>query len=643
MKKLFMAIFIPVLFILGTPALVATLMYDGTGSEHLPTHIYTDEYNAMEMIFEELDTSMDELEAGTTQDLVYNLDQDIINRAIYEQIVKEINPDYAPGDDCVTDDECYIVADSQAIEGFDLSYRIIGVWVSFYGPESAGDLGRFTLNVYAEIDLGDQLTYKTVLEVHFLFDDDEDYYYLEFDKIQIGRLPLPKSFFTTIMNVVSNQTDLDLESQVGEMPIGAFDLDTISYTLQKSEILGQVAENTEGSEDAGALLAQELLTIIFDNQLINFALVDEEFTLTAGVSQFRTEDEDKTEIPEYLYDLHDSEMVEGEVVYGEFNSELFNPEDYLTDLFTEYIFNSSLAGTSSGFEIDEEIFNKLIYFGAEGFANTRQVQEIEISATETKEIELGLKAIWFEFEEEDIYAKALFRVAGIDSLLVIRAEVEEVPVTVGTETVIELHCTFTEITFGRDDDENSGDYLEILNLEVFKQVFASIGDVEFGEFNDDGYLIISPNRLTSLMETGTEEAAIKVNGISLELNALVLDVEAGDPQLQETLEDFQEALNDVVENPALLTNLQTVLDTTGGGAEQEVYDSVVDLQNTLLDPAAEVEPEQVEVLFDNFTELDEETQGEFLQTFGELIDPDLLAEYGDIFGSFDQEDPGTTE
>ena len=635
MKKLFMIIFIPVLLILGTPALVATLMYDGSGLENLPVHLYTDEYDALEMVYEELDTSITEVEDGTTEDLLFNLSQDVINRAIYEAIL-ETNPDYAPGTDCTTDEECFVFSEAQEIEGYNISFRLVGAWVSFYEGASATAPGKFVLNVMAEINIDDSMSYQTVLEVHMLFDDDPDYYYLEFDKIQMGNLPLPKSIFTTIIGVAENQADLDIQSEVdSNVPMGDFDLDNLSYTIQKDDILTEIAASNEGNDDAGFMLMQELLSIIFDNQLIQFEIQDTEFIFKAGVSQFRS---DATDIPAYLYDLHDQEVVGTETIIGEYNADLFDPEAYLTDVFTTYIFNSSLLG--GGFEIEEEIFNKLIYSGAGGFADTRDVQSIQISATETKEIELGLKAIWFEFEDEDIKVKALFRIAGIDSLLEIVAE--EVSLE---SNVTELKFEFTTITFGNDSNEDENyvepatEYLEILDLSVFKQVFADLGDVEFGEFNSDGDLIISAARLSALMQDGSTDA-VEVTGISLQENAIVLEIEAADPELQETLEAFQTALQDVIESEELVDNLEEVLDFEDGGVEEDVYNSVVALQEELADPEGEVTPEQVEDLMENFEELDPETQTEFLETIGDLIPEDLYGEFGDIFGNFDQTGDG---
>lgn len=625
MKKLFLALFIPIAVILGTPALVATLMYDGTGNEHLPVHLYNDDTeDAKTMLFSELDTSIQEAENGDT-DLIFNLNQDVINRAIYEAIL-ESNPSYAPGDDCANDNECYIASESVEAEGYDFSFRIVGMWVSFYDGASATSPGRFVFNVFLEIDLNGGLTYKTVVEAHFLFDDDADYYYLEFDKVQIGRLPLPKSFFTSIINIVQEQADINLEEQLGDIPIGEFDLSNLSYTIEKDEILTKMIDNENGEPESGALLGQGLLSIVFENQLVQFDLQDEELVLTIGVSKIRTEGD--VDIPSYLYTLHDQEVVGGEVVIGEFNPELFDAESYLQDLFTEYIFNSALLGNSAGFKIKEQTFNKLIYSGAEGFANTRQVVEVPISDTETKSIELGLKAIWFEFEADQIYAKALFRIAGIDSMIIIRAE------EVSTTGDI-LQFSFVEITAGYDEGEDSIDYLEILDLDSFKQAFAALGDVEFGEFNEDGDLIISTEKLSALLQDGSEAGAVVVTGISLEENAIVLTVEAGDSALQSTLEAFQTAFSDVIGNEDLLDDLGAVLNTTDGGTEQAVYESMVELQEALNSTEGTVTPEQIEELFANFEQLDPETQNDFLGTITDMIDPTLFADFEGLFGPLD--------
>lgn len=618
MKKLFMVIFIPVLFVLGTPALALSIMYDGSGDVHMPTYLYTEDADAEEMIYAELSSAIADVEDGVTDDMIYELHQDIINTAIFQFFRSDdINPDYMPTDDC-DDDACnYVFSQVLPIEGYDIGIRVVGAWVDFEDD-------KFITNLFLEVSLNDGFTYKTIIQVHFTFHDYADRYELEFDKIQIGNLPIPKSMISSIMNTVDNQVDdFDLDD-MADAPIGDFDLSNIKYTLQKDEILSVLSENQDGEEpNTGAALAQEVLSIIFDNELINFSFQEDKFILTAGVSKFRS---DETDIPAYLYDLHFKEMVDGVEVIGEFDPDSFNPESYLADMFTEYIFNSALVG--GGFEIHENTFNKLIYYGADGFSDTRMTYEYTNPDTnELEVIDIGLKAIWFELAPGDIYVNALFRIAGIDSVIQIKAE----DVTPEASTT-ELKFEFTEITFGKDDGEVDGDYLSILDLSVFKDMFAELGDVEFGEFDENGVLTISTERLSALMQDGSQEGTVNVTGIHLIQNAIVLDIEPADAILAQALEDFQTELNSVMEDPALLTGLEEVLDVDTPGPEQDVYNNVVDLQAAL---AADepIEAEDITEMFDNFEQMDSEAQEAFLDTFNDLIDPTIYEQFKNLYDS----------
>jgi hypothetical protein len=622
MKKLLY--FIIFLLILIGGALFA--LYDNSGDENMPTELYTDDYDAMTMLFTELDNSMTDVENGTSQDLVLNVNQDIVNRAIYEQLLEQ-NEEYQPGSDCTTDAQCYVISGSQDVEGTSMGFRLIGTWVTFHGPETSTDLGKFVLHVYGGFALG-SLEYKTEFEAHFKFDDTDESYYLEFDKFMVGKVPLPKKMFTTVISILENQASLDIEGELEAIPYGEVDIETLTYTLDKSDILAEV--ESDGT-DTGNKLTSELLSIIFANQLVEFELKDEEITLTAGVSQFRSED--VNDIPAYLYDLHDKTTVGTETVIGEYNPELFNPTDYLQDIFTQYIFSSSLVG--GGFEINEEIFNKLIYASQAGFAETRKTQVITLSNDETKEIELGLKAIWFEFDENDIIAHALFRIVGINSLLEITAHKDEV-LSDGTQ----LYFEFTNITFGEDNGEDTTEYIDIVDLQPFKELFADLGDVEFGEFNTQGDLVITTDRLSTLLQDGSSAGVVEVTGLSLKKEALVLDVEASST-LQTTLSNFQSELSNAMSDPQLLTNLQEILNETDGGIEEAVYQEILDLQNTLNNPLETVDTVQVEEFFDTFTDLDTGTQSELLGTIGELIDSGVYDQFNSSFTDFTQGDEGT--
>lgn len=626
MKKLFMIIFIPVLFILGTPALVAALMYDGTGDTTMPTHLYVEGASAEEMLYAELSASIEDVENGATEDMLFNISEDIINTAIFEAIISpNVNPDYMPTDDC-DDDVCnFIFAEPVAVEGFDISLRIVGVWVEF-------EQDKFIFNVFLEVNINDGVTYKTIMETHFKLTDEADEYTLEFDKIQIGKLPVPGGLISTIISTIENQVDtLDLDDIAADVPIGVLDISELTYTLAKDEIIEQLSTDEGAEPDSNAELAQEVLSIVFDKDLLNFELVDTELVLNAGISLFRNEDEQF--IPEYLYSMHFQTEVEGEIVYGDFDPSSFDSESYLMDKFTEYIFNYALLPVEDreNFVLTEKTFNKLIYFEVDGFEETRTTYEYEDkSSGEIEVIDIGLKAIWFDLAPEGIVINALFKIAGIDSLLEITALDISDPLDES-----QLMFEFDSITFGKDVDEPEGDFLEIFDLEAFKQVFADLGDVEFGEFNEDGTLIISVERLSAVMNDGSAdetEGTVSVDGITMVQDGIELEISVNSVY-SDIIEDFTGALQDVVGDPDLLDDLDALLDTEDGGPEQGVFESVEELQLLLNDgdPGTNPGADDIIDLFENFEDLDPETQEAFLDVFEALIPEGLLTDYEDLF------------
>lgn len=613
MTKLFLAIFIPILFIIGTPVLIGTIMYDGSGDENMPTHLYTEDADAEKMLYEELSNSISDVESDVTTDMVFNLHQDIINTAIFELFSGEdMNPNYMPGEDCDSDECNFVFNEIQQVEGFNIGLRIVGAWVDFEDE-------KFIANLYLEVNLDDGFAYKTVIQVHFLFRDLPDQYELEFDKVQIGNFPIPKALISSVLDLVDKQIDqVNIQEQADDVPIGDLDISTMSYTLLKDDILAEIQGSQEGVDDTGAVLAQEVLSIIFDNKLINFSFQEDEFLFTAGVSKFKSEE---TDIPLYLYDMHDITTVGGVEVIGEYNPLLFDMEDYLINKFTEYVFNYALV-PDNPFIIKEETFNKIIYSTTNGFSDTRTTYEYENELGEIQVVDIGLKSIWFELAPDEIQINALFKVAGIDSLLQIVAEEVSTSAT-------ELSFEFTEITFGEDEGETDIEYLSITKLDVFFELFESMEGIEFGTFAD-GVFTIDASSLTDLMQDGSVEGSITVNEIRLVQDGILLDIEPSlDPELLDALNTFTEELNNVLEDGALLIGLEDALDIDTEGPEQDAYNSVVELQEAILDPEIPLDPELITDMFENFEDMDSEAQNAFLEAFETLLGDSFSGIYTD--------------
>ena len=613
MTKLFLAIFIPILFIIGTPVLIGTIMYDGSGDENMPTHLYTEDADAEKMLYEELSNSISDVESDVTTDMVFNLHQDIINTAIFELFSGEdMNPNYMPGEDCDSDECNFVFNEIQQVEGFNIGLRIVGAWVDFEDE-------KFIANLYLEVNLDDGFAYKTVIQVHFLFRDLPDQYELEFDKVQIGNFPIPKALISSVLDLVDKQIDqVNIQEQADDVPIGDLDISTMSYTLLKDDMLAEIQGSQEGVDDTGAVLAQEVLSIIFDNELINFSFQEDEFLFTAGVSKFKSEE---TDIPSYLYDMHDITTVGGVEVIGEYNPLLFDMEDYLINKFTEYVFNYALV-PDNPFIIKEETFNKIIYSTTNGFSDTRTTYEYENELGEIQVIDIGLKSIWFELAPDEIQISALFKVAGIDSLLQIVAEEVSTSAT-------ELSFEFKKITFGEDEGETDIEYLAITKLDVFFELFESMEGIEFGTFAD-GVFTIDASSLTDLMQDGSVEGSITVNEIRLVQDGILLDIEPSlDPELLDALNTFTEELNNVLEDGALLIGLEDALDIDTEGPEQDAYNSVVELQEAILDPEIPLDPELITDMFENFEDMDSEAQNAFLEAFETLLGDSFSGIYTD--------------
>ena len=643
MRSLFRAFLFLILFVLGTPALLAAIMYDGEGYDEMPSHLYTQDNDALEMLYQELSDSLDELESGANGDLELNVHEDIINVAIYQQLL-ETNPNYAPGDDCSSPEECYINH-----QPFDLSeeaeIRLVGVWVEF-------EEDVFISNVFIDVQLTSGIAYKTVIEAHFEIIDHpgEGKYTLQFEKVRIGNLPLSQSLINSILSFVDeNIADLNLDEATAGLPIGTFDMDTFTYTVEKDEIIEMISETEDGEEpDDNTEMLQEMVSIVFEQGLLTFNIVDEEFVLAARISKFANEDEDAIDLPDELYELHaiTGYDIDNNPIYGDYDPTLFDPETYLQNVFTDYIFNSALLG--GGFEISDELFNKLIYSGAEGFEEMTRIEELELPDGSTREIEIGLQGLWFTIEDDAIYANALFKLDSTMSLMKLKAtKIDE------ESDTQRLVFDFTDLTFGEDEGEATEDYVSVENLHVFESFLTELEDIKFGsiEETDQGiYLIISAAALTDVLTEGTEQNTVVIDGIGLIDGAIVLDVQPADQALADALGDIQDAINDVLEDETIINDLSAALNPDGTNEEtQEVIDAVQDIQQTLANNETP-DAEDVEELMDEFEDLTEEEQEQFLEEIvsnitdledelGNNIGQDIYDQFAALFGEDTLPDP----
>jgi len=600
--KLLLAFLIPIFTIVAIPFAGLALMYDGSTIDGLPVNLYTEDSNALEMIYEEIDYAIEDVKNDVDKDLEFTLHQDIINTAIFNMIRDEsFNPNYLPTDDCLSSECQYIFEEIIEREGEDLYIRFIGVWV---------DLGeeRVTLNTAVEVQYGTGFTYRTTIKTRFIVQDNVDDYHLEFDGFNIGNLPLPQGMFSFIFKQVDNLTNINFNSIEEGVAVGDLDLKNLSYNLPKEDI--RLFAEKQGEEPIFDLIG-ELVGVVSENRLLTFLFEDEQFTFTFGLALLRNEED--TTIPEYLKAMQDTT--------GKFNPIAFNPETHLTNRFEEFVFNMALTGNNE-FRIKERTLNQVLYHNFEGFESTRFTHTYTDTENRVHSLTFGLDGLWFNINESTVVINGLFSYDSVKILV----ELEAIQTSDNPDLFI---YDLSMITIGRDQDERDGDFLAITRTEAFKNVLADLGDIGFGHFTNEGLLVISSTTITDFFETGTVEGNIQISSIDIKDGAIAMDIDAPD-DLQTTLDSYSDAVNDVFKDDTLNQSLNEKLTPEQGSKEEETINQITAIQEKLNNDEP-ITSEDVEILFDSYDAMNLQSQMEFIETFESFIDPDLISDFQEGF------------
>ena len=100
-------------------------------------------------------------------------------------------------------------------------------------------------------------------------------------------------------------------------------------------------------------MMKQVLSEVFEQRIVVFEFSGDEFVASAQLSLFVSDD--VTDIPSYLYTLHEVDPITGEI--GPYDPTILDEENYLKDMFTEFAFNYAL--TQSNFKLTEKMINKL--------------------------------------------------------------------------------------------------------------------------------------------------------------------------------------------------------------------------------------------------------------------------------------------
>ncbi len=603
MKKLLIFLFVLVGIVVGFPLTLLWIMSDSDGVNEMPTHLYTDDADAIKMMLEDLDESLETLRNDQDADLDFKLHQDVVNTWIFQTIRGDennpgVNPDYLPDDDCDGAACKYIIEQESGGNHF----RLLGVWVDFDDDEAV-------LKAALQLQRGDDgFTYNTTVASRFsLLDRDEDYR-IAFEGFRVGSLPLSSGLFSRLIGLVERFSG-DIMPDTDDLPLGKLDVRDFSFTIGKSELTDWLRDTDE--EEVFLALAGEQLDVMFKNDMIGVKIDEGALSLSFAVSKIRNDDD--TDIPAYLYDLHDEDG---------YNPDKFDAGAHMEKRFEEFVFNYSLGNTQY-FTLKESTFNKILYDSFEGFEGVRMEREIERNGN-VETMHVGLEALWFEFGDDDIVVKALFAMDTVKSLLEITFD--------KTDSTNESYTyELTVITMGKDEGETVDEYLSVENLDAFKTLLADVGDVYFGYFDEEGRLNITADRLDQLMEDGATEDSMSVDEIEIVERAIKLHISL-EGDYQAAMDAFAGGIRNAFATGDIGGTLTGLLNVQNEGPEKDTVEKVQALQDKLEDdPDADIDEEEIQDLFESYEQMDPEAQETFMQAFEDSMDESIVNQFKDLF------------
>ena len=597
-KKLFFLIFILILIIILSPFALLAAMYQGNTEELLPLETYVEGSTIGTTIAPEIETALEGLnsEAG---DLVYRLRDDTLNQLIFSAITEEggLNPNYNPSGDC-EDESCeFIFVETIEIsESITISLRLKGIWIEF-------NKNQLVFNMNGEVQYNDGFTYKSKVSLNFDIEDREDAYYFAFNKVSIGRLSLGSRFFARILDAAEEFTGETLMNNE-TLPLGEIDLETFSITIPKADIVKNLREDTE--MENGALVA-ELLSIIFDNNLLSFAFEENEFIFTLKSSLFLN-DPETARMPSNIQAIYASD-------------DPFNLEEYLITRLEEFALSQALMNDGI-FRINENIFNTLIAsnIDLESF-NFSQSYENPDGTTQT--ISGGIRGIWVDIESESISLYILGELETAKSLT--RLELVKVESSEPFTLVYEVG----EFSMGKDPLETTSEYLSITEFDIFIEAIKDNLQNDFLSINASNQFVVGGPSLESMLNDLLLESGISLSDINVVNNAIALTLEL-DEDLQAIFDNVSNAINDVLKDGSTITKIEEALASSDSIEAQEVIEAFTSIQNKL-ENQEPITEDDVTILINEFTDLSPTEQQDVLNAIQDSIDPETLAEFEALF------------
>ncbi len=594
-KGLFKLIFALLILVLISPFVILGLMYQGNADANIPTEDYTEAATVENVLAEDLELALEGLNTPE-EDLVLSLSETTMNALIYAFLTSENgpNPSYDPGDDCVGD-ACVIFT-----ETFDINanatgtLRVTGLWVELFD-------NQLQIHMNASVQYNDGFTYATSVRLDFNIEDRTDEYYLAFDRVSLGRLPLTQSLFTRVLGWVENATGESVENP-DALPVGTLDLETLSVTIPKAEIIQSI--EVDPDQENGPLLA-ELLRIVFANELLTFKVLDGQINVTLQSSLLFNEG------PLNL----DPTL---EAVFE--NPETFDPTASLTGLLESFILTAALSGEGT-LVVDELLFNQVIA------QSTAQAEEFSFTQTfagiegEVSEISVGLESLLMDLTDSGMILTLSLNINGAFSQ--VRLNLDESP----SNDPLILVYDVSRLSIGEDENEEESDYLVLENLAPILEALSANLSTSAVSINDAQQLRLDARILQTTLEESLAGGGLDLSAIDTQEDAILLTL-TFDGIISDTITAYGDALKDLLEDDFALLAIESVMSALPSDEVDALLESMNDLSDEIT--AGEPTSETVDAFVDSYEALSALEKTALMESFETIIGSDLIDDFEGI-------------
>lgn len=586
-KKLFLFIFSLIMLVVASPFIVLALMYQGNAEENVPLNAYSEDASPRDAVVQELQDALEGLE-NPQDDLVLSLDDANVNAFIYGFLTGEggVNPSYNPSESC-DEDACA----SLWFESFELggnqnaTLRITAFWVEFLDDQ-------LVVNVNASMQSNDRFTFPTQMSITFDVHDLDDAYYLAFDRITLGRLPLTQGLFNRIVGLVERVSGEDIQVDFPDLPVGTFEFETLSVTVLKEDIVSRI-ETSETNEN-GPLLA-EALKIVFANQLVQFAFEENVFNLTLKTSLIVNEG--PYVFPDDVAAVYDNP--------GGFDLQTELAGELETFLLSQALLNDSV------FSIDQQIINQVLAQNLVSSGALDFTQSFTNTAGEVEEIPMRLQGAWFELSDLGLQMIISVQLDTVYSW--IQLELSSVP----SADAFSLIYTIDSLTMGQDALESVEDYVTVESFDAFLNALDEGLDEAFFSVNSEGQLVIEGAYLEASINDVLGPANITLTDLAVGDQEIALTLSFG-PLLSGIFGAYSDALLDVLSNETLIASIETEMSAFDSPEVKEIIETINVLNDALqgdMDPSAET----VNDFLDTYSALDSFEQAALMDSIESII------------------------